>query len=203
MQPNRPINNLGSRVGSTVIVTSAWSISSDSCIWYSNQSSSIASSSEASRHSGAKGNTACVDSSGGSKTAQLPSRTSQFNSLWVKSRTSQAIRTCNFHLSLTMMAHPSVILRFPVCHLLRSKGQVPIDGARLGFQGTRTRMCRLHQNPKQPALGKESVRALGAMQWETFLDVRTTDEQTCLAHDHKRSTTGRFGGSAQSSDLDI
>ena len=64
-------------------------------------------------------------------------------------------------------------------------------------------MCRLHQIPKQPAHGKESVRALGAKQWETFLDMRTTDEQTCPAHNHKRSTTGRFGGSAQSSDLDI
>ena len=32
-----------------------------------------------------------------------------------------------------------------------------MDGAPLEFQGTRTRMCRHHQNPKQPALGKESV----------------------------------------------
>ena len=33
--------------------------------------------------------------------------------------------------------------------------------------------------------------------------MRTTDEQTCLAHNHKKSTTVRHGGAAQSSDLDM
>ena len=65
-----------------------------------------------------------------------------------------------------MTAHPRVILR--------QQGRVPKDGARLESQGTRTRTCRLHQVPRQPALGKESVRAHDERQWETSLMSKRT-----------------------------
>ena len=86
----------------------------------SNISSSIAASSEASRHSGATATTVIVTGSGGSKTAKPPSLTSQFNILWVESRTIQVIRARNCNLSLTMTAHPRVIVRFPICNLLHT-----------------------------------------------------------------------------------
>ena len=160
-------------------------MSNISCIWASHHSSSIASSSAGS-------------GSGGSKTAKPPSRTSQFNNLWVESRTIQVIRARNCNLSLSMTAHPRVILRFPICNLLRTRDEYRRSGAPLESQGTKTRTCRLHQIRRQHALGRGSVRA----QWETSLGMRTTDEQTYLTHKRKKSTMGRSGGSTPSSDWD-
>ena len=81
-----------------------------------------------------------------------------------------------------MTAHPRVVLRLPICNLLRFPISSTEGLGKLGIpRDEKQGRVGFIELPKQPALGKESVRA----------------------YNRKRSTTGRSGGSALLSDWDI
>ena len=182
--------------GSSIIAASAWSVSNISCIWASNHSSSIASSSEAPRHGGATRTTVIVTGSCSrcSKTAKLhPARRSSTIS-GLKAEPSRqygpatAICPCRCR---PPKCHPVL------CNLLRTRDEYRRLGHAWNPKGpNQGRVGFLKFPGNQPALGKESVRAHDERQWETSLGMRTTDEQTYLAHNWSR-------GSAPSSGWDI
>ena len=128
--------------GSSIIAASAWSMSNISCIRASNHSSSMASSSEASRHGGATGTTVIVTGSEVLR-QQSPIRTSQFHHLQVENQNHPSNTTPQLQSVLVDDGPPTCHPALPNLQPPAYKGRVPNVGARFESQGTKTKSCRL------------------------------------------------------------